>query len=117
MWRSLGKVQVVATGTPVIATTNETDSAARYPCQTVFFQQVQGNTGKLWICDRSNAVKATGVGVLATIPAPTSVGGVATILPYAQVTIPSAPAALMANQFWIDADNSGEYCQISAVRN
>jgi len=71
MWHSLGKITVAAAGTPVQVTT------PRYPCQTMFFQQVQGNTGKLYICDRADAVKATMVGVLAVIPAPTLLSGVA----------------------------------------
>lgn len=90
-------------------------SATRVPCQTVLFQQVEANTGKIWICDRANAVKSTGVGVLATIPAPTLNGGVATVLPYASVTTAGAPGGLNLALFWIDADNTGETCQVSFV--
>jgi len=110
MWKSLGKVTIGAAGTPVQVTTT------RYGCQTVFFQQVSTNTGKLWICDRADAVKATGVGILAVIPAPTLTAGVATILPYCACTIPSAPGGLDASQFWIDVDNGQESCQVSAIR-
>ena len=117
MWHSLGKVTVAAAGTLAQATANETTPSARYACQTLFFQQLADNTGKIYICDRQNANRTTLVGVLAVIPAPTLTNQVATILPYASVTVPSAPAALSANQFWIDVDNSGESCLVSAVRN
>jgi hypothetical protein len=117
MWHSLGKVTVAAAGTPVIATTNETDPTKRFACQTVFFQQLESNTGKLYICDRATANKTTLVGVLAVIPAPTVTGQVATVLPWAQVSVPSAPAALNAAEFWIDADVSSESALVSAVRN
>ena len=116
MWHSLGKVTITNSGTPVQATTNETVPAKRFPAQTIFFQQVQSNTGKLYIMDRSNGVKGTGVGVLAVIAAPTLSAGVATVLPYAAVTIPTAPTPLNAADFWIDADNSAEACQVSVVR-
>jgi hypothetical protein len=110
-WHSIGKVTVAVSGTPV-----QVPNAGRIPCQTIFFQQVSTNTGKIYICDRSNAVFSTGVGVLATIPAPTFINGVATVLPYAAVTVPSAPAALDAAQIWIDVDVGGESCQVSVVR-
>lgn len=117
MWHSLGKVTVAAAGTPVIATTNETTPTDRYSCQTLFIQQMQANTGKLWICDRATANKTTGVGILAVIPAPSlNASSVATTLPYASVTIPNAPGAMQANKIWIDADNTGESAIVSALR-
>lgn len=109
MWHSQGKTVVAAAGTP------ERITAIRTIAQTVFFQQLEGNIGKIWICDRATANKITGVGVLAVIPAPTLSGGVAVVLPYASVTVPSAPAALDVAQFWLDMDNNGEGCQISYV--
>lgn len=110
-WHSLNRVQIVTGGVPVQAI------ATRYPCQTVFFQTIQSNIGKLYIMDSATGNRLTGAGVLAMIPAPTLVAGVAVILPWASVTVASAPAALDASKLWIDADNSGEYVQISAVRN
>ena len=117
MFHSLGKVTITSGAIPVVATTNETDPTKRYGCQTMFFQQIQTNTGKLYICDRSTASRTTGVGVLAVIPAPTLSGGVASILPYAAFTVPSAAAALNAVEFWVAADNDGEACQICAGKN
>lgn len=110
-WHSLNRITVAAAGTP------EQVVATRYVCQTVFLQQLETNTGKIYILDSQTGNKTTGVGVLATIPAPTLLGGVAVQLPYASVTIPSAPCALDASQLWIDVDVSGNSCQVSAVRN
>lgn len=117
MWHSLGKVAVLAAGTPVRATSNQSSPTDRFGCQTMFFQQIETNTGKIYVCDRADANTTTGVGVLATIPAPTLVDGVATVLPYVAVTVPSAPAALDAARFWVDVDVNDEACQISAVCN
>ena len=111
MWHYVNRVTVIATGTPVQVT------ADHYPCQTLLFQQVQGNTGKLYICDRATANITTGVGVLAMLPPPSMGATYASVLPYVSVTVPSAPAALNANKFWIDADVNSDKCQVSAVRN
>jgi hypothetical protein len=110
-WHSLNRVTIATAGVPqqVIVT--------RYGCQTVFFQQIQSNTGKIYILDSATGDKNTGTGVLATIPAPTLTTGVAIQLPWAAVTVPSAPSALDASAFWIDVDNDGDACQVSAVRN
>jgi hypothetical protein len=110
MWHSAGKITVTTAGVPVQV------SATRTAAQTIVFQQLEANTGKIWICDRANAVKATGVGILATIPAPTLSGGVATSLPYAAVTIPNSPGGLNLSEFWIDTDNDSESCIVSYVR-
>lgn len=112
MWHaSIGYVTVASAGTPVQTI------ATRIACQTVFFQQHEDNTGKLYVCDRANANKTTGVGVLVVIAAPTlNAGNVASVLPYASVTIPSAIGALDVSQFWIDSDNDGELCLVSYVR-
>lgn len=107
MWKSLGLKTVAAPGTAVAV------SSTSYPCQTLFFQQVSTNTGVLKILDSSTSSTAH---ILAVIPAPTLVAGVCTVLPYASVTIPSAPGALNAKDFWIDADVAGNGCQVSAVR-
>jgi|WetSurMetagenome_2_1015567.scaffolds.fasta_scaffold02468_10 hypothetical protein len=110
MWHSLGKITVVTAGVPVRITVD------RLSGQTIIFQQLEANTAKIWLCDRATASKTTGVGMLAAIPAPTLSGGIATSLPYAAVTIPTAPGALNLADFWIDADVSGEGCLISYVK-
>lgn len=116
MWHSLGKVTGGATPTRV--TINETAPEKRVPCQTLFVQQLEANLGKIYICDRATADKTTLVGVLAIVPIPSvSDIGTALILPYVAVTVPSAPGALNAADFWVDFDNPLESCLISAVRN
>lgn len=109
-WHSLNRVTVTTAGTPVRL------SATRQGCQTIFFQALQTNTGKIYILDSASGNKTTGQGILATVPAPTLFGGVATVLPWAAVTIPSAPAALSVERIWLDADNSGEGVQVSIVK-
>lgn len=111
MWRSLGKVAVATPGTLVRATNNESSPTTRYPAHAMLFQQVAGNTGKIYICDRQNAVASTGVGVLATLAIPT-----VNVLPSASCTVTYAPAAFNAIDFWIDAEVGGEGCQVSAIQ-
>jgi hypothetical protein len=111
MWRSLGKVTVTTAGTLVRATNNEATPTLRYPCQSLLFEQWPGNTGNIYICDRSDANKTTGVGVLAILLKPTTTG-----LPSAGCGIPTAPTPFNAADFWIDADVNGEGVLISAIR-
>jgi hypothetical protein len=114
-WHSLGYVPVPVPGTPVRATTNESTPTKRIGCQTLFFEQLEANDGKIYVCDRSDAVKASGVGILAVIPAPTLVAGVAVTLPYLSATIPTSPSGMDAARFWVDADNPGEGCLVSYI--
>lgn len=111
MWRSLGKVVVLNSGTLVRATNNEISPNDRVPCQSLLFEQWPGNTGKIYICDRQAANKATGVGVLAVLAPPTSTG-----FPSAGIGVPTAPAALNAADFWLDAEISGEGALVSVVK-
>jgi hypothetical protein len=111
MWKALGRITVVTSGVPVSMAINIPNNSL--PCQTIFVQVLQANTGKVYILDSPNGDKKTNV--LATIPAPTLVGGVATFLPYASVTVPNERNMLNPNQLWLDADNSGESVQASAV--
>jgi hypothetical protein len=111
MWISLGRITVTTSGTPVNLASKLHNQTL--PCQTIFVQQIEANSGKLYLLDAANGDKQSNV--LATIPAPTKVAGVATFLPYASVTIPNERNQLNASQIWIDADNSGESCQGSAV--
>lgn len=111
MWRSLGKVIVTTGGTPVRATNNENDPTARYGAHAMLFQQVPGNTGKIYIMDRSTGNRSSGAGVLAVLAIPTT-----NLLPSASATITYAPAGFNAVDFWIDAENNGEGCQVSAIQ-
>ena len=110
MWRSLGKV-VPGAGVFVRATNNESDPLARYSVHAMLFQQVAGNTGKLYIADRETANATTGVGILAVLAIPT-----VNTLPSASATVTYAPAAFNVNDYWIGAQVNGEGCQVSAVR-
>jgi hypothetical protein len=110
MWRSLGKV-VPGAGVFVRSTANESDPLARYSAHAMLFQQIPGNTGKIYIADRETANITTGVGVLATLAIPS-----ANTLPSASATVTYAPAAFNLNDYWIGAEVNGEGCLVSAVR-
>jgi hypothetical protein len=111
MWRSLGKVTIVSSGTLVRATNNESIPGLRFPCQSLLFEQWPGNTGKIYICDRQTADKSTGTGVLAILAPPTTTG-----YPSAGVGIPTAPTPFNAAEFWVDVEVDGEGVLVSAVR-
>lgn len=101
--RSLGKVTVTTAGTPVRATTNETTPTARVGAQSMFVQTVVGNTGYIYVGDRSSMNKSTGVGVIGIIPIPT-----ANTLGSVTVTVVNAPAGLNANEIWLDSTVNAE---------
>lgn len=112
MIRSLGRVTVATSGTPVRATDNETDPAERYPVHSMLFERDNtGETGLVYILDREDAVIATRVGVVAILAVPTS-----NILPSFSATITYAPSGLNLENYWVDADNDGEGCVVSAIR-
>ena len=101
--------------TPVRVTANQTTPSARYVCHTLFIQQVVSNTGKIYLLDRSNGSGTTGVGVLATIPAPTLSGGIGVLLPWVAVTIPYAPGGINAADYYLGADNTSDKASVSAI--
>lgn len=115
-YKSIGNyVTVTTAGTPVRCTVNQTNPAARVVCHTLFVQQHASNTGKLYLMDRSTGSSSTGLGVLATIPAPTLSSGVAIILPWVAYTIPYAPGGGNAADYYIDADVSGDKATVSII--
>lgn len=109
MLKSLGVVTVTTGGTPVQV------SATNIYTQTIVIQQLQANTGKIYICDRATAVKATGVGVLYVLPKPVLNSGVAETLPSLTIVGPSPANKLDVSELWIDADVNGEGCLISIL--
>jgi hypothetical protein len=111
MWHSLGHVTITLSGILARATNNETIPTDRLPCQSILFEQWPGNTGKIYICDRQTANKSIGTGVIAILAPPSTSG-----YPSAGCGVPSAPAALNAADFWIDAEISGEGPLISVVK-
>lgn len=109
-WIAKGRVAVPHAGTPVHV------SIQMFACQTIFFQQVPGNTGYIYILDGNNGDKDTRV--LAIIPVPTyNTQNKATALPYCAATIPTQPNAFNLADFWIDVDNDGESVRISPIRS
>lgn len=124
-FKSTGAYVVVTTaGTPVLATSSQTDPTKRVACHTVFVQQHAENTGKLYLMTLYNPDgkitsaqlnKTTGVGVVATLPAPTLSSGVAIILPWVAYTIPYAPGGGNLADFYIDADVSGDKATVSVI--
>lgn len=115
-FKSIGPyVQIAAAGTPVRCTVNRSDPTQRVVCHTLFIQSHAANAGKLYLLDRATGNKTTGLGVVATIPAPTLSGGVAVILPWVAYTIPYAPGGGNAADYYLDADNSGDQATVSII--
>ena len=110
-WRSYGAVTVVTAGTPVRATANESDPAARVAAGSILFQQVSTNVGKIFILDRQTGNRTTLTGVNAVLAIPTT-----NILQSASAGVPGAASAFNLADYWIDADNNGERCLVSIVR-
>jgi hypothetical protein len=94
--QALGKITVAAAGTNQRVTTTATR------CQSITVQALSTNTGKVFV-GTSAMVKATFVGVLAVIPAP-STG----VIPSATFSIPLSPAGLNAADIYLDVDTNGE---------
>lgn len=112
MWHSLGKVTISTSGVPARATANQTTPASRYACHSIRFTQIPGNTGKIYVMDSNTPINTTTyAGCLAILAVPTSLS-----LPGSAATITSAPAAINAADFWLDAEVSGESCLVSATR-
>jgi len=106
---------VPAGGTPVRATINQTDPAARVGLQSVMFQAHPANTGIMYVRLRVNlADDRTNLAfTLALIPAPTS----ATQGPFSSVTF-SAPlvgAPFNLADFYVDAGVNGNSVIVSGV--
>ena len=110
MLHSLGKVTVPTPGTPVPATNNQSSATAWVGCNGIMIEAWWQNTGKIYVCDRANAVASTGVGILAILAPPTT-----NFIPSFSATLPYAPAGLAANQIWIDAEIANEGAVISYV--
>ena len=106
--RSAGFVTTTA-GVLVRLTANESDPTTNLDAHSIMAEALQGNTGRVYI-GSSAMVRATGVGVYAVIPIPTS-----NIHPTFTATIAYAPAALTVNNLWLDVDADGEGVLVSYV--
>ena len=110
--RSLGRITVVTAGTPVRATFNETVEDIRFPVHAMLFQRDDSTeTGFVYIGTSADMDPATGAGILAVLAVPT-----VNILPSFSATITLAAAGLDLRNYFVDADNNGEGCIVSAIR-
>jgi len=107
---ALGKVTVTTAGTPVIATTNATAPTDRLGANAILIEAWWANAGKIYICDRSNPVVATGVGVIAVLAPCTT-----NFIPSFSATLPYASGGLSVNDIWIDAETSADGVLVSYV--
>lgn len=103
--KSLGKVLVTTAGTPVRATLNESVPAARYAVQSFSVFALAGNSGANIYVGSSAMNKSTLVGVYAIVP---KGGG-------SYAVIQEAPAGIMLNEIYLDADTSGDSALVSAT--
>lgn len=117
MWRSLGKVDCTVANQLYRITVNESDSAARYPCFAILFEQIPENAGYFYVFDRPAGVVATLVGCVAIIPVPAeNASSKAVMLPYATVTCPQGAAPMNAADYYVASSDGGEGILVSAVR-
>lgn len=115
--RAFGDVNVTTGGTPVRATSGQTDPTLRIGLQSITFQVKPGNTGVMYI-------RAKGPGTptddrtnldftMRVLPAPPS----ATQGPFAETTFTALPGSggLNLADFWIDAGVNGNGVLISGI--
>ena len=103
--KSLGKVTVTTAGTPVRATLNESTPTARYAVQSLSVQALAGNSGTNIYVGNSAMNKSTLAGVFAIVPKGST----------ASAVIIQAPAGILANEIYLDADTNGDAALVSAT--
>ena len=103
--KSLGKVTVTTTGTPVRATVNQSSPTARLGVQSISVQALAGNSGTNIYVGSSSMNRSTLAGVYCIVPK-------GSLVP---MTIQNAPAGINANEIFIDADTDGDAALISAT--
>lgn len=103
--KSLGKVVVTTAGTPVRTTLNESTPSARYAVQSITIQALAGNSGTNIYVGNSAMNKSTLAGCYAIVPKGASAAAV----------IIQAPAGILANEIYLDADTSGDAALVSAT--
>jgi hypothetical protein len=113
---SLGFITITTPGVPVRFTFNQADptkavSVNGILAQAIYTTSGHKNTGLVYILDRPNPNYTSGIGVLAilAIPSSASIGAYSASIPY-------APAALNAGDFWLDADVAGDGVAASYIR-
>jgi hypothetical protein len=103
--KSLGKVVVASAGTPVRATKNEGDPAARFSVQSISVQALVGNSGTNIYVGSASLNKSTLAGCYIVIPKGSQ----------AAISIDLAPEGLLANEIYIDADTTNDAALISVT--
>lgn len=108
-----GQIKVVTPGTPIQATANLTNPTARLGAQSVTFQAAPGNAGITYIGLGPAMVRATGVGVLASLAKPSN----GTTGPFDRVmfNIQAGANGFNASDFWIDADSGNDIVIVTIV--
>ena len=110
MLRSLGKVTVTVSGTPIRLTNAEGDPTVRYPAHSFLVEALSTNTGALYVGTRTMD-KTSLAGVFAIIPPPLT-----NSFPSFSTTVTYAPAAFNLADIWLDAAVSGEGALVSCVQ-
>jgi hypothetical protein len=104
--QSLGKVTVATSGTLVRL------SATTLNVNAVFFQALGTNTAYVYV-GLSTLVRATYVGVLLVVPAPTAATGATVALPSASLQSGVSVAPIDLSTIYLDADSAPQSLLIS----
>jgi hypothetical protein len=104
-------------GTPIRATALCADPTESIEGHALVFQQCPGNTGVIFIFDRSDGDRtgaATGTAVM--IPAPTyNDDGEPIILPHATFSMPGTGNAEDASKYYMDGSKAGDKVAVSKL--
>ena len=106
---SLGKVTIATPGVLKRATENNAVPSSRFLCHSVMIEVWPENSGKIYICDRSDADKSTGYGLVAILGIPTE-----NSMPSFVDTITGAIAGINLELLWIDSEVGGDGVIVSA---
>lgn len=103
--KSLGKVAVAASGTPVRLTVNQSTPGDRVGCQTIIVSALAANTGAVYLGKGASFARSTGTDCMMQIAKGTIV----------QVGSIEAPAGLNAADYYLDADTNGDSAYVSVI--
>lgn len=108
---SLGYLKVTQpwTGHAVRFTNNQADPVKSISANSVMAEAIPktpdqtGNVGLVYICDRPNPSKTTGIGILGILGIPTQ-----NMIPVFADGNPAAAASINAGDYYVEADNVGD---------
>lgn len=111
MLTALGKVTITNNDGAHLKrlTDNLAIPAGMFLCHSVMVEVWPTNSGKIYICDRSNANKTTGYGVVAILGVPT-----VNSIPTFTDTVTGAIAAINLEMLWLDAENNNDGVIVTA---